>query len=212
MTENFILSDQIGNFPQIRFMKEFMIGHPGFIAGGCFKSAFSGGRPHDLDMFFRSMGEYKDAVKYFERNKDEYVRGYQNQNVESFIHIKSKIRIECIKKIFGDPKQIISQFDFTITKFAFYTEVEPPEDEDGDWNYTDFVIYHPQFFEHLFMKRLVVDDKIPFPVSTFNRTYKYALSGYFPCRETKSKIIKALRLLPDFTDGELSKPFYEGVD
>ena len=208
----FIFSEEIGNFPQIRFMKEFMIGHPGFIAGGCFKSAFTGDKPHDLDMFFRNMSEYQDAVNYFDGNKDEYVRGYQNQNVESFIHIKSRTRIECIKKIFGEPQEIISQFDFTIAKFAFYTEVEPPEEEDGDWIYNDWVVYHPQFFEHLLMKRLVVDDKMPFPESTFNRTYKYAASGFFPCRETKSKLIRSLHELPDFADQDLAKSFYEGID
>lgn len=209
---DFIISEEIGNYPQIRFMKEFMIGHPGFIAGGCFKSVFSGDKPHDLDMFFRDRQEYQDAVRYFDEHKDEYVRGYQNKNVESFIHEKSKIRIECIKKIFGEPEQIISQFDFTIAKFAFYTEVEPPEDEDGDWSYNDFVIYHPQFFEHLLMKRLVIDDKIPFPPSTFNRTYKYAASGFIPCRETKSKIVKSLRDMDSFSDSDISKAFYDGVD
>lgn len=209
---DFIISEEIGNYPQIRFMKEFMIGHPGFIAGGCFKSVFSGDKPHDLDMFFRDRQEYQDAVRYFDEHKDEYVRGYQNKNVESFIHEKSKIRIECIKKIFGGPEQIISQFDFTIAKFAFYTEVEPPEDEDGDWSYNDFVIYHPQFFEHLLMKRLVIDDKIPFPASTFNRTYKYAASGFIPCRDTKSKIVKSLRDMDGFSDSDISKSFYEGVD
>lgn len=209
---DFIISEEIGNYPQIRFMKEFMIGHPGFIAGGCFKSVFSGDKPHDLDMFFRDRQEYQDAVRYFDEHKDEYVRGYQNKNVESFIHEKSKIRIECIKKIFGEPEQIISQFDFTIAKFAFYTEVEPPEDEDGDWSYNDFVIYHPQFFEHLLMKRLVIDDKIPFPASTFNRTYKYAASGFIPCRDTKSKIVKSLRDMDGFSDSDISKSFYEGVD
>ena len=53
----FIESEILENYPQIRFMKEFLVGHPGFIAGGCFKSAFSGEKPHDLDMFFRNMEE-----------------------------------------------------------------------------------------------------------------------------------------------------------
>lgn len=209
---DYITSEELGNYPQIRFMKEFMIGHPGFIAGGCFKSAFSGEKPHDLDMFFRDRSEYRDAVRHFDEHKDEYIRGYQNANVESFIHLKSKTRIECIRKIFGEPEAILSQFDFTIAKFALYTEVEPPDNPDGSWSYRDFVVYHPDFFEHLHMKRLVVDDQMPYPVSTFNRTYKYAASGFLPCRETKAKLIQTLRALPDFTDSELAKSFYEGVD
>lgn len=209
---DFIKSEEIRNYPQIRFMKEFLIGHPGFIAGGCFKSAFSGEKPHDLDMFFKDMTEYTDAVRYFDGEKDDYERGYQNKNVESFIHKKTGIRIECVKKVFGTLEQIISNFDFTITKFAFYVEVEPPEDEDDSWHYIDCVIYHPNFFEHLLMKRLVVDDKLPYPVSSFHRTYKYAASGFLPCRETKLKLIRALQELPEVKDSDLANSFYEGVD
>lgn len=209
---DFIKSEEIRNYPQIRFMKEFLIGHPGFIAGGCFKSAFSGEKPHDLDMFFKDMTEYTDAVRYFDGEKDDYERGYQNKNVESFIHKKTGIRIECVKKVFGTPEQIISNFDFTITKFAFYVEVEPPEDEDDSWHYIDCVIYHPNFFEHLLMKRLVVDDKLPYPVSSFHRTYKYAASGFLTCRETKLKLIRALQELPEVKDSDLANSFYEGVD
>lgn len=209
---SYIESIDVGNYPQIAFMKKFMIGHPGFIAGGCFKSAFCGDKPHDVDMFFEDAQQYNDAIRYFDQNKDEYTRGYQNKNVESFVHKETGIRIECVKKVFGTPQEIISNFDFTITKFALYTEVEPPDEEDGDWSYTDCVVYHQSFFEHLIMKRLVVDDKLPYPVSSFNRTYKYAASGFFPCRETKMKLLRAIRALPEIKDEDLSKAFYEGVD
>lgn len=212
MNTSFITTEEVGNFPQIRFMKEFLIGHPGFIAGGCFKSCFSGDRPHDLDMFFRSLEEYTDAIRYFDENKDDYDRGYQNKNVESFIHKKTGIRIECVKKVFGDPESILARFDFTITKFAYYVEVTPPEDEDDSWHYTDVLMYHENFFEHLVMKRLVADDKLPYPVSSFHRTYKYAAAGFLPCRETKMKLIRALRELPDVKDEDLANSFYEGVD
>ena len=47
------------------------------------------------------------------------------------------------------------------------------------------------------MKRLVTDGNIPYPMSTFERMLRYAKYGYFPCRETKLKIIKALRDLDD---------------
>lgn len=208
----FIESEILENYPQIRFMKEFLVGHPGFIAGGCFKSAFSGEKPHDLDMFFRNMEEYVGTVRYFKDNPDEYDQGYQNKNVESFIHKKSGVRIECIKKVFGEPEKIIADFDFTITKFAYYVEAEPPESEDESWTYIDRVVYHPDFFEHLVMRRLVVDDKLKYPVSTLHRTYKYARYGFLPCRETKMKLIRALRELPEVKDKDLQKSFYEGMD
>ena len=61
------------------------------------------------------------------------------------------------------------------------------------------------------MKRLVINDLIPYPMSTFERMFRYAKYGYFPCRETKMKIIKALRDL-DEREVSLSKNFYDGID
>lgn len=207
----FIESSEIRNYPQIRFMKEFLIGHPGFIAGGCFKSVFSGEKPHDVDMFFESAEDYAKAVLCF-KNSDNYAPGYKNKNVESFIDKRTGIRIECVKKVFGTPKEIISNFDFTITKFAFYVDAETSEGENENWNYTDCVIYHEKFFEHLLMKRLVVDDKLLYPISSFHRTYKYAKSGFIPCRETKLKIIREIQNLPEVKEEDLGNSFYGGFD
>jgi len=210
--DKYIVSTVLRNYPAIMFLKEFLIGHPGFIAGGCFKSCFTGAKPHDIDMFFRSSSDYHAAVMYFKDNSDEYTAGYANKNVESFVHRKSGIRIECVKKVFGSPREILDQFDFTIAKFAYEIEAEPPDDPDGSWEYTDCLLYHPYFFEHLSMKRLVVDDAMPYPVSTFNRTYKYARSGFFPCRETKLKMMRALSSLDHVEDTDLSRSLYDGHD
>jgi len=55
------------------------------------------------------------------------------------------------------------------------------------------LLYHERFFEHLHMKRLVIDENIPFPVSTWERSYKYKGYGYNMCRETKKKLLQALK-------------------
>ena len=47
------------------------------------------------------------------------------------------------------------------------------------------------FFEHLHMKRLVIDENIPFPISTWERTYRYKGYGYNMCRETKKKTFRS---------------------
>lgn len=209
------VSGEIENFPQIKFLKTHLIGHPGIIAGGVFKSIFSGNKPHDADMFFRNSDDFHAAVLYFKENDDEYSVGYENDNVVSFVHKKTGLRIECIRKIYGSPEEIISQFDFTIAKFAYEIHAEPTDGWDGEteWAYTDEVLYHEQFFEHLFFKRLVVDDAMPYPVSTFNRTYKYGRSGFFPCHETKLKILKAVHDMEEAPGGDaLSKAMYEGHD
>lgn len=163
-------------------------------------------------MFFRDSADLHRAILYFKEHPDEYTPGYENKNVESFIHARSGIRIECVKRIFGSPKEILDQFDFTISKFAYEIEAEPNEEDDGGWVYTDRILYHPKFFEHLLMKRLVVDDAMPYPVSTFNRTYKYAASGFFPCHETKLTILRAVNQIDFVEDALLSRSLYEGHD
>lgn len=50
-----------------------------------------------------------------------------------------------------------------------------------------------KFFEHLHMKRLVIDENIPFPVSTWERSYRYKGYGYNMCRETKKKLLQAIK-------------------
>ncbi|MDT2517139.1 hypothetical protein P7D79_23310, partial [Enterococcus avium] len=116
---NFKTAD-IYNFRQLFFLDKFLIGHNGFIAGGCFKNIFNGERVNDVDIFFNSMSDFENAKKFFEKQiKDKpnlWRKSYQNKKVWAVYSIKDKIRIELIKSVFGSPKKIISDFDFTITK------------------------------------------------------------------------------------------------
>lgn len=61
------------------------------------------------------------------------------------------------------------------------------------------------------LSTIVIDKDIPFPMSTFERMLRYAKYGYFPCKETKMKIINALRDLTD-EQVELSESLYDGMD
>lgn len=54
-------------------------------------------------------------------------------------------------------------------------------------------------------------DKVGDYMSTFERMLRYAKYGYFPCKETKMKIINALRDLTD-EQVELSENLYDGMD
>ena len=40
------------NFWMLNWLDEYMIGHKGFICGGCFKNIFSKEKVKDLDIFF----------------------------------------------------------------------------------------------------------------------------------------------------------------
>ena len=108
----------------------------------------------------------------------------------------------------------MTNFDFTITKFAYYKNYENVDED--DYMAVFEVLFHEDFFEHLHTKRLVVDAGLPYPVSTFNRLMRYAKYGYQPCRETKIKIVTSLaELNPDNKEDfeeQLGKSLYEGLD
>lgn len=232
------------NYWMLNWLDEFMVGHKGFICGGCFKNIFNKEKVKDLDIFFQSRADFDKAVEYYdsktagywidvdtELSEDdaEYRFLYENKNVKAYIHKKTGVQIELCCKIFGTAEDILNQFDFTITKFAYYkeevkdetdAEVGSPfddsifadeEDEKIDTHIEYKILVHDKFFEHLHMKRLVTDDRILFPMSTFERAFRYAKYGYFPCKETKMKMARAIKGLSD-EELEVSESLYDGMD
>lgn len=234
-----LVSENRENFWMLYWLDEFMVGHKGFICGGCFKNIFSREKAKDLDIFFESRSDFEEAVNWFDsmtpgyegddKQDEQYTFFYENNNVKAYKHKRTGTTIELCCKIFGNAKTILSQFDFTITKFAYYkAEVEDesgaeldkslflPFDDGGEdqkpKTHVEYkILMDDKFFEHLHMKRLVIDENIPFPMSTFERMFRYARYGYFPCKETKMKIIRALREIPEQAV-ELSENLYDGMD
>lgn len=226
-----------GNFWMLNWLDEFMTGHKGFICGGCFKNIFNNEKVKDLDIFFESRADYDNAVQYFDsmtpgydqgdKREEKYEFSYENFNVKAYKHKKTGITIELCCKVFGTAEEILKRFDFTVTKFAYYKKEVPDEStfvpfySDGiedmsgrkepETHIEYMVLMDEKFFEHLHMKRLVVDDGMPFPMSTFERMFRYARYGYFPCRETKMKIVRALRGISE-QQIELSESLYDGWD
>lgn len=204
---NEIVPYDIGDYLQLRQLDEFMIGHKGYIAGGVFKNIFNHESYKDVDVFFENEADYTVARKMFSDSND-YSFKYQNDKVIAFIHNKRGVVVELIKYMYSKPVDLLHTFDFTITKFVYFKEIK---DEEVEWK----VAFHNKFFEHLHMKRLVIDNEvneISKPVNTFNRMFRYGKYGYFPCRGTKSKIIDSLRNLPAFNDEDLSLELYNGLD
>ena len=220
-----LVKERKDNYWALNWLDQFMIGHKGFICGGCFKNIFNKEKVKDLDIFFKSKSDFEEAVSYYNSN-EEYKFSYENANVKAYVHKKTDVRIELCCKIFGKAEDILNQFDFTITKFAYYKE--EVEDETGAEFVSPFdnetievplksthieykVLIHDKFFEHLHMKRLVTDDKILFPMSTFERIIRYAKYGYFPCKETKMKIAREINNLSK-EQLEVSEVLYDGMD
>lgn len=204
----------IYNFRQLFFLDKYLIGHRGYIAGGCFKNIFNQEKVNDIDMFFRQESDFIQSKSHFEelikKDPNNWRKSYENKKVWSVFSEKDQIRIELIKSVFGNPEEVISDFDFTITKFAYYSEYKKIEEDDYLAQFE--VIYHDDYFEHLQTKRLVIDADIPFPISTFNRSYKYQKYGYGLCRESKVKLIQSIFDLPALDASELGLSLYDGKD
>jgi len=212
------------NYYTLNWLDLYLIGHKGFICGGCFKHIFAKEKIKDLDIFFRNETDWSDAVQYFDERTvgygfdgealtpetAEYYFFYENDKVKAYKNIKTGIVIELCRAIFGEPEEIINSFDFTITKFAYYKEEVPDEDGNGVHLETR-ILCNENFFEHLYLKRLVIDDRIDYPMSTFERTYRYARYGYFPCKETKLKLALALNELSS-EEVQVTKSLYDGID
>lgn len=230
------------NFWMLNWLDQYMTGHKGFIAGGCFKNIFSKEKVKDIDIFFESLSDWQEAVQYFDsmtpgyngddKRDEEYIFHYENEKVKAYKNIKSGIRVELCRTLFGTAKEVISQFDFTIAKFAYYkAEVEDesgaevdPFAFDGMEELAEYhmekkpdthieyrIVCDENFFEHLHLHRLVTDDKIQFPMSTFERMIRYIGYGYKPCKETKLKIAMAIHELSE-QEVSVGESLYDGMD
>lgn len=205
--EDFVLGEPLENYLALRQLDKYMIGHKGYIAGGVFKNIFNKEPYKDIDIFFESARDHKEAEVYF-KNHTDFELIYENAKVIAYKDLDREINIELIKHKFKSPLDMIDEFDFTITKFAYFKYYDPEDPESDYWE----IAYHNKFFEHLHMKRLVADNILVLPVNTYNRMFRYARYGYFPCKETKAKIIAALRELPSFSEELLGQELYNGLD
>ena len=209
-----LVEKDVGNFQMIRWLADIMAGHKGFICGGCFKNLFCKEKVKDIDVFFGSRADFETAVSHFDDSDGDFYQWYENESVTAFKREKDGIVVELNHKIFGTPEDILNQFDFTIAKCAYFKKEVPDDGEEPDSEKTHIeytLLMHEDFFEHLHMKRLVIDDTIPFPMSTLERMFRYAKYGYFPCRETKIKIAKAINeLQPEQIT--VSNVLYNGMD
>lgn len=188
-------------FNRVRFLDYYMAGHKGFIAGGIFKNIFKKEKIKDIDIFFENDKDFNDAVDYF-RSNEEYVDSYENEKVIAFKNKKTNIRIELIRHTYGSAVEIISKFDFSITRFAYARKIE---DEDTIY----YCVYVSTFFEDVISNKLVIDGELLFPISTFERSYRYRSYGYGLCKESKAKLIEAIKLA---NIDDLSNELYFGID
>ncbi len=220
-----IIHKDIFNFYILKQLDFYMKGHKGFIAGGCFKNIFNGEKIKDIDIFFQNEKDWFDAICYYDSmtkgyNRDDkrdeiYRFYYENERVKAYKNLQNGIVVELCNSVYGKPADVISNFDFTICKFAYYKNIEIVEDEFEEGEFRESIVYkvcmNNNFFEHLHLKRLVVDDQLLFPDSTFERMIRYIGYGFKPCRETKMKMMLGINNMNE-EDIRVGKGLYVGLD
>lgn len=192
---------------QLKKVSYYLQGHNGFIAGGCFKNIFNGEKVKDVDIFFRNVTDFMKADEYFTKS-EHFTKAYHSDKVQAFRDKHTGIVVELVRYVYGSPQVVIDSFDFTICKMAYYIDRTV---EDGEEITEEKLLMHDDFFEHLHTHRLVVDDKMPLPVSTFQRMIKYISYGYMPCKETRIKIIQGLQAVQG-QPIDLGMSLYNGFD
>jgi len=189
------------SYSALRKLDFYMARHKGFIGGGCFKNIFLGKEIKDIDVFFNSKEDFAEALKAFKKD-EAYVASYENQNAVAFKNKRSNVRVELVRHTYGTPEEMLALFDFSITKFAYYKE----ETSEG---YEYKCVFVDTFFEDLTNRKLVIDGQLIFPVSTFERTYRYKGYGFGLCKESKGKLIEALQ---GVDTSDLGNDLYFGID
>lgn len=197
---NFITESPL-SLTKVRLLDQYMVNHKGFIAGGCFKNIFGGQRIKDIDIFFKNESDYAQANDYFKKNED-YIFSYENANTVSYKNKKTNIRVELIRKHFGTPAEVLSMFDFSITKMAYCRETVNEVE-------ALTILFHDKFFQDLVSKKLCLEKEILYPISTFERSYRYCRYGFGLCKESKENLINSLK---NSNTDDISSDLYFGID
>ncbi|MBT2587910.1 hypothetical protein [Arthrobacter sp. ISL-95] len=178
------------------------------VAGGAFKHALTDrSEVKDLDVFFLNQNAFDSVVSWATEEIGEPI--YVNEKSTGF-KTEGGVRLDVVQTIFGTPEEILDSFDFTVTQMAL---TPLPATEDGKETFR--LICHPNFFEHLHMKRLVIEtDDLPFPISTFERSYRYNRYGFGMCKDSRVRLLLQLAAYqPSAISADaLSQSLYDGMD
>lgn len=154
-----------------------------WIAGGCVRDYFSA-QPlkTDIDLFFPDIDNYDKCRKYMEENSCVILYDGANGCKVKY----KKHTFDLVKKFFESPQHTIDSFDFTVSMFAVNSEK---------------VFYGETSFIDLAKKQLMIN-KLPYPISTMSRAFRYYQKGFFICKGQQEKLAKAIQAVPVFVEVE----------
>ncbi len=150
-----------------------------WVAGGALREYFLNGHcfDSDVDLFFNERSEIVRVLLQL-RNNCSFKHYLITENaIKGTAKIKGKIvNIDLVKRLFPNPKSTIEEFDFTVICCAVDREK---------------VYYNPSFPFDLLRRKLVVNS-LPFPMSTLQRVQKYVKKGFSICNGGLLEISKAI--------------------
>lgn len=181
---------KINDKKMINMLSPFLINDKCCVAGGFFKDYYTNKKCNDIDIYCLD-SDTADGVKTIFNHC--FKSDFESENVARY-H-SGKLQIDLVTKIYGDAKQIISQFDFTICKFAVYKK-------GNDF----YAVYCNNFFVDLHNKIISTEKcKMPCPLSTFKRLIKYVGYGYSPSDETLLAVAMGINQLDE---EQINEDFY----
>ena len=149
-----------------------------WVAGGAITSFMSGQKIKDIDLFFNSRNEAAKAVIQLRKQFKFKLLFATDKAIKGIAEIQGrKVKIDIVKTLFPNPIACINEFDFTVCCFAV--------------SKTKF-FYHPNAPFDILRKKLVINN-LPFPVSTVRRMNKYIKRGYSACNGTIMEILTEVR-------------------
>lgn len=203
-----LIKKELKDFPKLNFLLPYLEGHEGFIAGGCFKNIFKNEPVKDIDLFFKNVADFDKADTYFITNPS-YEIVFANKNAISYLNKETQIRIELVRSMFGNPEEVVKNFDFSVTRFAIHRFKSFMEFmEAGQIEAT--VLYADNYFEDLLLHRLNLDvELIKFPARIFDRALRYKGYGFNLDIESKQRLITCINCTKDSSKlGDLSEDNY----
>lgn len=182
--DNFVVEK--ADLQTIETLSRFLEGTNGYIAGGVFKHLYETPgydglcRAKDIDLFYRNEEDFKQAKKLYE---SKFEKIYSSANSSGFrvpLHNGLMLNIDLVAFMYGEPKEIIKRFDYTIVQQAMYFE-------NGEY----YVLKHKNTDEHLKNKTLAYWTKeIPSKQGIIERLQRYISYDFNPSIETATEAIQ----------------------
>lgn len=150
-----------------------------YLGGGWLRRLLLGmEQSSDIDLFFRSPGDFIEALEYFESRVSAKLVHANPQNT-TYEYDGKIYQLICVR-FYDNPVDVIDSFDFTLTQFVVELSAGP-------------VVIHTtaQALADTYARRLVLH-RMTYPHATLRRLVKYAKQGFTLCNGTIDSIYRSV--------------------